>query len=69
MTGLRFIWTERAVSRFLKHGTYDPRHTVSNMEIDLDSPWLGRDMMRRANGSAWILVDSHGLIQADWGSA
>jgi hypothetical protein len=62
---LRFIWTRRAVERFIASGSADPRHTVSNVTADLDSPWLEDDWGRRANGSPWILVNQHGKIEAE----
>ena len=61
---LRFLWTARAVKRFLERGTYDPRHTVSSVSADLASPWLADDFDRLAGGSPWVLVNQSGEIVA-----
>lgn len=64
MAAYRFVWTRRATERFLRRGTFDPRHTVSGYEIDLHSPWFHKDMSKRASGAPWLLIDEHDEIVA-----
>jgi hypothetical protein len=61
---LRFIWTARAVRRFLRTGQCEPRHTISNVTADLESPWLQDDFGKQASGAPWILVNEKGDIEA-----
>lgn len=55
---VKFVWTRAATARFLRRGTFDPRHTVTGYEVDLNSPWLLKDFSKRANGSPWLLIDA-----------
>ena len=63
-TTYKLIWTKRAVERFDRSGSCDPRHTISAYPVDLSSPWFRSDLDRKLKYSPWLLLDCDGAVVA-----